>query len=76
MATIMDQSFAKSMCDFSFGMLFMAQLICTAAMYYKGQRNDLQKMMFRFMLYLVLIKVTALGYLKFCKKQGQCIFIP
>ena len=54
----MDQSFAKSMCDFSFGMLFMAQLVCAAAMYYKGQRNDLQKMMFRFMVYLVLISVV------------------
>ena len=50
---MIEQSFAKSICDFSFGMLFMAQLVCTVAMYYEGQRNDLQKMMFRFMLYLL-----------------------
>lgn len=41
-------------------MLFMAQAVCTVAMYYKGQRNDLQKMMFRFMLYLLLISVVEL----------------
>ncbi|MGN1375201.1 MAG: helix-turn-helix domain-containing protein [Prevotella sp.] len=48
----------KSICDFSFGMLFMSQLVCTAAMYYKGRINDLQRMMFWFMLYLLLISVV------------------
>lgn len=54
---IMIHDFAKSMCDFSFGMLFMSQLIFTAAIYQKGLKYDLQKMMFYFMLYLLLISV-------------------
>ena len=76
MATIMDQSFAKSMCDFSFGMLFMAQLICTAAMYYKGQRNDLQKMMFRFMLYLVLISIVDFSFFYMSGKPLPTLTAP
>lgn len=63
--TIMIHDFMKSMCDFSFGMLFMSQLIFTAAIYQKGLKYDLQKMMFRFMLYLLLISVIEF-YLFYC----------
>ena len=63
--TIMIHDFVKSMCDFSFGMLFMSQLIFTAAIYQKGLKYDLQKMMFRFMLYLLLISVIEF-YLFYC----------
>ena len=61
----MIHDFVKSMCDFSFGMLFMSQLIFTAAIYQKGLKYDLQKMMFRFMLYLLLISVIEF-YLFYC----------
>ena len=54
----MTSNIIKSLCDFSFGMLFMAQLVCTGAMYFKGRVNDLQRMMFWFMLYLVVISIA------------------
>ncbi len=44
---------AKSVNDFSFGMLFMSQLLLTAIMYHKGRRHSLQRMMFFFMAYLL-----------------------
>lgn len=73
---MIEQSFAKSICDFSFGMLFMAQLVCTVAMYYKGQRNDLQKMMFRFMLYLLLICVVELFFFYMSGQQMSALTAP
>lgn len=73
---MIEQSFAKSICDFSFGMLVMAQLVCTVAMYYKGQRNDLQKMMFRFMLYLLLISVVELSFFYMFGPQMSALSAP
>lgn len=72
----MYQAFAKSVCDFTFGMLFMAQLVCTAAMYYKGQRNDLQKMMFWFMLYLVLISLVDFCFFCFVGDDYPALTSP
>ena len=61
----MAQSVIQSLCDFSFGMLFMSQLLFTAIMFYKGQRNNLQRMMFWFMLYLLLISLGEFCYFYF-----------
>ncbi len=49
----MANELAKSVNDFSFGMLFMAQLLLTAIMYHKGRSHSLQRMMFFFMAYLL-----------------------
>lgn len=61
----MTQSVIQSLCDFSFGMLFMSQLILTTFMYHKGRRYNLQKMMFWFMLYLLSITVGEFFYFYF-----------
>ncbi len=58
---------AKSINDFSFGMLFMSQVLCTIIMYQKGRLHRLQRMMFVFMAYLLCITIfeIVLFYLTF-----------
>lgn len=58
----MVESMAKPICDFSFGMLFMSQVVCTVAMYAKGRHHRLQRMMFWFMAYLLSISVFEFCY--------------
>lgn len=67
----MTQSVIQSLCDFSFGMLLMSQLLFTAVMFYKGQRNDLQRMMFWFMLYLLLISLGEFFYFYFVNSSAR-----
>lgn len=61
-ANIMAATTVKSICDFSFGMLFMFQVIGTVAMYVKGRKHHLQRMMFWFMLYLTGISLFEAIY--------------
>lgn len=61
----MTETTVKSICDFTFGMLFMFQIIGTVAMYTKGRRHHLQKMMFWFMLYLDSISIIEAVYFFF-----------
>lgn len=58
----MANELAKSINDFSFGMLFMAQLLLTAIMYHKGRTHSLQRMMFFFMSYLLGITVFEIYF--------------
>ncbi len=53
----MKNELAKSVNDFSFGMLFMSQVLYTIIMYLKGRKHRLQRMMFVFMAYL--LSITA-----------------
>lgn len=61
----MQDSTIKSICDFTFGMLFMFQLGGTVAMYVKGRKHRLQRMMFFFMLYLTGISLFETVYFFF-----------
>lgn len=61
----METNTIKSICDFTFGMLFMFQIIGTCAMYVKGRQHHLQRMMFRFMLYLTCISFVEAIYFFF-----------
>lgn len=58
----MEATTVISICDFTFGMLFMFQLIGTGAMYIKGRKHHLQRMMFWFMLYLSGISIFEAVY--------------
>ncbi len=58
----MANELAKSVNDFSFGMLFMAQLLLTVIMYHKGRTHSLQRMMFFFMAYLLGITVFEIYF--------------
>lgn len=59
------------MCDFSFGMMIMLQLMLTAVIYNKGLRYNLQKMMFLFMLYLLLISIVEFFVFYFTDKPAM-----
>lgn len=58
----MANELAKSVNDFSFGMLFMAQLLLTSIMFHKGRTHSLQRMMFFFMAYLLGITVFEIFF--------------
>jgi AraC-like DNA-binding protein len=53
---------AKSVNDFSFGMLFMSQVLCAFIMYHKGRHHRLQRMMFWFMVYLLSITIFEIFF--------------
>lgn len=72
----MTQDFANSMCDFSFGMMIMLQLMLTAVIYNKGLRYNLQKMMFLFMLYLLLISIVEFFVFYFTDKPAMYLSWP
>lgn len=59
----MENELAKSLNDFSFGMLFMSLVLFTALMYQKGRTHRLQRMMCVFMAYL--LGVTSLEIVYF-----------
>lgn len=61
----METTTVKSICDFTFGMLFMLQIIGTVAMYMKGWRHRLQRMTFWIMLYLTCISLFEAAYFFF-----------
>ncbi len=58
----MANELAKSLNDFSFGMLFMSLVMFTALMYHKGRSHRLQRMMCGFMAYLLGITTIELLY--------------
>ncbi len=67
---------AKSICDFSFGMLFMSQVVCTVAMYAKGRHHSLQRVMFWFMAYLLGISVFEFCYFYLFAYSGSPLSAP
>lgn len=62
---MMGNDLSKSICDFSFGMLFMSQVLYIVVMYAKGRYHRLQRMMFWFMLYLFAISVFEIFFFYF-----------
>lgn len=65
----MTQTISEYLCDFSFGMLFSAQIICTGFMYFKGRTHSLQKAVFVFMAYLLAISAFELVYFLFIQHR-------
>lgn len=59
--------------DFSFGILFMSQLIMTAALYKKGKAHRLQRMMFGFMLFLTLISAFEMVFFYFAQAEKSTL---
>ena len=59
--------------DFSFGILFMSQLIMTAALYKKGKAHRLQRMMFGFMLFLTLISAFEMVFFYFADNIARWV---
>ena len=56
----MSETLPEYLCNFTFGMLFAAQMFCTATMYLKGKTHGLQKAVFWFMAYLLVISAVEL----------------
>ncbi len=56
----MSVTLPEYLCNFTFGMLFAAQIFCTATMYLKGKTHGLQKAVFWFMAYLLAISTVEL----------------
>ncbi len=54
----MTGTLTKSLCDFTFGMLFAAQVVCTAVMWSRGKTHSLQRVVFWFMLYLLIVSAV------------------
>lgn len=59
---MMTNNLAQSVNDFSFGMLFMSQVLFTVIMYHKGRHHSLQRMMFIFMAYLLGISMFEMFF--------------
>ena len=67
----MTQPISEYLCDFSFGMLFSAQIICTGVMYFKGKTHSMQKAVFYFMAYMLAISAFELVFFLFTKVAGK-----
>lgn len=59
--------------DFSFGILFMSQLIMTVVLYKKGKAHRLQRMMFGFMLFLTLISAFEMVFFYFAQAEKSTL---
>jgi AraC-like DNA-binding protein len=72
----MTATLPEHLCDFTFGMLFAAQIFCTAIMYLKGKTHNLQKAVFHFMAWLLTISVVeAVFFLPSLSSTGRYSYL-
>ncbi len=71
----MNATLPEHLCDFTFGMLFAAQIFCTATMYHKGKAHGLQKAVFQFMAWLLTISTVELAFFLSPSATGQYSYL-
>ena len=71
----MTATLSEHLSDFTFGMLFAAQIFCTVIMHLKGKTHRLQKAVSRFMAWLMAISAIEFAFFLFSSVTGQYSYL-